>query len=112
MTIAETDTELTSSNGHTNGAHINTEPIDISWEEVGPKEEPEKPVESSSWEEVDRRVRGRISDAMTLAENHFASTALGRLDALAAIPAFTRTFSSTGAWATSCCNDCSQSRYC
>ena len=28
---------------------------------------------------------------MTLAENHFASTALGRLDALAAIPAFTRT---------------------
>ena len=37
MTIAETDTELTSSNGHTNGAHINTEPIDISWEEVGPR---------------------------------------------------------------------------
>ena len=91
MTIAETDTEVTSTNGHANGAHINTEPIDISWEEVGPKEEPEKPVESSSWEEVDRRVRGRISDAMTLAENHFASTALGRLDALAAIPAFTRT---------------------
>jgi polyhydroxyalkanoate synthase len=92
MTIAETDTEPTTTiNGVTNGEHINTEPIDISWEEVGPKEEPEKPVESSSWEEVDRRVRGRISDAMTLAENHFASTALGRLDALAAIPAFTRT---------------------
>ena len=67
MTIAETDTEPTTTiNGVTNGEHINTEPIDISWEEVGPKEEPEKPVESSSWEEVDRRVRGRISDAMTL----------------------------------------------
>src|SRR6478735_12391955 len=90
MTIAETHTEHTT-NGVTNGEHINTEPIDISWEEVGPKEEPEKPVESSSWDEVDRRVRGRISEAMTLAENHFASTALGRLDALAAIPAFTRT---------------------
>ena len=41
MTIAETDTEPTTSNGVTNGEHINTEPIDISWEEVGPEEEPE-----------------------------------------------------------------------
>lgn len=68
-----------------------TNPIDITWEEVVPKDEPVTPVDISTWEELDRRVRGRISEAVTMAENHFASTALGRLDALAAIPAFTRT---------------------
>src|SRR6476646_1600722 len=86
MTLAETGTETlntqliaadvitteagTTENGHTPA--VNTEPIDISWEEVGPKDEPERPVEPSSWEDVDRRVRSRISDAMTLAENQFA----------------------------------------
>jgi polyhydroxyalkanoate synthase len=68
-----------------------TDPIDLTWEAVGPKEEPERPTDPSSWEEVDRRVRGRISQALTRAEDHFAGTPLGRLDALAAIPAFTRT---------------------
>ena len=67
-----------------------TDPIDLTWEEVGPRAEPERPVEST-WDEVDRRVRARIAEALTTAENHFAGTALGRLDALSAIPAFTRT---------------------
>jgi polyhydroxyalkanoate synthase subunit PhaC len=66
-------------------------PIDITWEEVGPREEPEPRPELTSWEELDRRVRGRISEALTLAENHLASSSLGRMDALAAIPAFSRT---------------------
>ena len=66
-------------------------PIDITWEEVGPREEPEPRPELTSWEELDRRVRARISEAVTLAENQLASSSLGRMDALAAIPAFSRT---------------------
>jgi len=66
-------------------------PIDITWEEVGPREEPEPRPELTSWEELDRRVRGRISEAITLAENQLASSSLGRMDALAALPAFSRT---------------------
>ena len=68
-----------------------TAPIDISWEEVGPAEPQERPADPSPWEDVDRRVRERIAEALTMAENRFAETALGRMDALSAIPAFTRT---------------------
>ena len=68
-----------------------TAPIDISWEEVGPAEPQERPADPSPWEDVDRRVRERIAEALTRAENRFAETALGRMDALSAIPAFTRT---------------------
>ena len=68
-----------------------TGPIDLSWEEVGPKEEQERHSQPSTWEEVDRRVRSRISQALTLAEDQFAGTPLGKLDSVSAIPAFTRT---------------------
>ena len=68
-----------------------TGPIDLSWEEVGPKEEQERHAQPSTWEEVDRRVRSRISQALTLAEDQFAGTPLGKLDSVSAIPAFTRT---------------------
>jgi polyhydroxyalkanoate synthase subunit PhaC len=72
---------------------VENEPIDISWEEVGPKDENERPIDSSSWEEVDRRVRGRIAQVLTKVESHYAETPLGRLDALSAVPAFRRTAS-------------------
>jgi polyhydroxyalkanoate synthase len=58
---------------------------------VGPKEEQDRPIDASSWEEVDTRVRSRIAEALTKAESRFAETAIGRLDALSAIPAFSRT---------------------
>ena len=70
---------------------VESDPIDLSWDEVGPKDEIARPVDASSWDDVDRRVRGRIAEALTKAENHFAETPLGRLDALSAIPAFSRT---------------------
>ena len=67
-----------------------TDPIDITWDEVGPKEHDRTP-DPSSWEEVDRRARERISELLTRAESQYAETTLGKLDALDAIPAFTRT---------------------
>ena len=66
-----------------------TNPIDISWEEVGPREE--RPVDPPPWEVVDQGVRGRIAEALTIAEDQYAQTPLGKLDAMHALPAFTRT---------------------
>jgi len=66
-------------------------PLDLSWDEVGPKPRPEPALDSSPWDELDRRVRASISEVLNRAEHHFSSTPLGRLDAVAAIPAFTRT---------------------
>src|SRR6478609_7613357 len=68
-----------------------TKPIDISWEEIDPSIGKDRPVDLTSWEEVDRHLRQRVTKALNAAENHFAGTALGRLDALSAVPAFTRT---------------------
>ncbi|WP_420121960.1 PHA/PHB synthase family protein, partial [Nakamurella sp.] len=64
-------------------------PLDLSWDEVGPKAKPAP--ESSPWEDLDRRVRASISEVLNRAERTFSDTPLGRLDAVAAIPAFTRT---------------------
>lgn len=66
-------------------------PLDLSWDEVGPKPKPEPTLEASPWDELDRRVRASISEVLSRAEHHFSNTPLGRLDAVAAIPAFTRT---------------------
>ena len=50
-----------------------------------------KPADTSAWDEVDRRVRGRIAEVLSQAEEHYSSTPLGKLDSMDAIPAFTRT---------------------
>jgi len=66
-------------------------PLDLSWDEVGPKPKPDPTLEASPWDELDKRVRASISEVLNRAEDHFSNTPLGRLDAVAAIPAFTRT---------------------
>ncbi|HEY5882669.1 MAG TPA: alpha/beta fold hydrolase [Nakamurella sp.] len=66
-------------------------PLDLSWDEVGPKPKPDPTLEASPWDELDKRVRASISEVLNRAEHHFSTTPLGRLDAVAAIPAFTRT---------------------
>ncbi len=66
-----------------------TKPLDLSWEEVGPK--PKPAPESTPWDDLDKRVRASISEVLNRAEHHFSSTPMGRMDAVAAIPAFTRT---------------------
>ena len=66
-----------------------TKPLDLSWEEVGPK--PKPAPEATPWDDLDKRVRASISEVLNRAEHHFSSTPLGRMDAVAAIPAFTRT---------------------
>ena len=67
-------------------------PIDISWEEVGPRDEPEpRPASSPPGRNWTAASGGGSPRPSPLAENHLARTALGRMDALAAIPAFSRT---------------------
>ena len=66
-----------------------TKPLDLSWDEVGPKPRPEPTVEASAWDELDKRVRASISEVLNRAEKQFSTTPLGRMDAVAAIPAVT-----------------------
>ncbi len=72
-----------------------TDPIDISWEEVGPREE--RVADSPGWQDVDQRVRKQLTELLTMAQAQFAQTPLGKMDALDAIPAFTRTALALGA---------------
>ncbi len=50
-----------------------------------------KPADTSAWDEVDRRVRQRITEVLSQAEGAYSATPLGRLDSMDALPAFTRT---------------------